>query len=348
MKNCKHQAFGKVTFKQRPIDNKELSELIKDKQKLIQESKPRSEIENVFADIDSKIVENIKKAHKDKLEKDFQRIRSTINKKGSPAAIFELRRNILGGKIQDQEPSAIECQKSGKIVTDPESIKEHSLAYCTMLLKNREPSKRYKDLIEMKKELHSQRMILNDGDQEVKFTRDNFVEAITKIRKKKSEKYRFIVNSGNDLREALFNLFKIIWETEKKPDQWRMDKLIQIHKKGSKLNLENYRFIHIKEEVPKLFGFIVTTKIKDNLIKNMSRFQIGAVPGHMPQEHLFCLRSLISQYEKFKKPLIISFYDIKKFFDKEFLIDALDACYKAGVTGNLYRLLHMMNSETKI
>ena len=143
------------------------------------------------------------------------------------------------------------------------------------------------------------------------------------------------MNAGVDLKDALFNLFKQIWESEKKPEQWRMDELIQIHKKGSKLSLENYRFIHLKDEVPKLFGYIVTSQIKDKLIKHMSRYQIGAVPGHMPQEHLFCLRSMISLYEKFRKPLIISFYDIKKFFDKESLVDALDACTKLVLMGRI-------------
>ena len=49
-----------------------------------------------------------------------------------------------------------------------------------------------------------------------------------------------------------------------------------------------------------------------------------------------------------KKPLIISYYDISKFFDKEILLDALDASYNAGVKGKYYRLLYMLNSETEI
>ena len=184
--------------------------------------------------------------------------------------------------------------------------------------------------------------------EEESLSREMFDKFINDVKKKKSYKCIFIVNGGIDPENALFILFKPIWENEKKPKHWWMDDLIQIHKKGSKLSLENYRFIHIKEEVPKLFGYIVTSQIKDKLIKNMSRYQIGAVPGHMPQEHLFCLRSMISLYEKFRKPLIISFYDIKKFFDKESLVDALDACYKAGVNGKHYRLLYLLNSETEI
>ena len=141
---------------------------------------------------------------------------------------------------------------------------------------------------------------------------------------------------------------KFEWEYEIKPEQWRVDTLHQIHKKGSTTNLDNYRFIHTKSDLSKCFGLLVTNTVKEKIIKSFSKFQIGAVPGHRPQEHLFCIRSLISLFQVMKKPLILSFFDISKFFDKEVLIDALDSCYDAGVRGKLYRLLYMMNSDTKI
>ena len=49
-----------------------------------------------------------------------------------------------------------------------------------------------------------------------------------------------------------------------------------------------------------------------------------------------------------KRPFILSFYDITKFFDRELLEDALDACYSAGIIGKLYRLLYMTNNDAKI
>ena len=124
--------------------------------------------------------------------------------------------------------------------------------------------------------------------------------------------------------------------------------LLQIHKKGSKQILDNFRFIHIKEDIPKLFGYIVTKEAKQKIIQNISKFQIGAVPGHRPQEHLFVMRSVISLYEMLKKPLIISLFDISKFFDKELLVDALDAIADAGVKGKIYRLLYLLNKDTRI
>ena len=125
--------------------------------------------------------------------------------------------------------------------------------------------------------------------------------------------------------------------------------MIQIHKKESKEELENYRFIHIKEDIPKFFGFMVTQLIKPKIIKNISKFQIGAIPGHRSQEHLFCMRSIISLYnERMKKPVIVSLLDVSKFFDREHLKESLDSIHDLDIKGKLYRLLYMMNKETII
>ena len=116
------------------------------------------------------------------------------------------------------------------------------------------------------------------------------------IKKKNNRKYDFIIKSGNSLIEALFQLFKYVWNSEDKPDQWRRTTIIQLHKKNSKDDLENYRNIHTKNDVPKLFGFMVTRLAKIPIIQNMSRYQIGTVPGHRSEEHLFVMKMVISLY----------------------------------------------------
>ena len=92
----------------------------------------------------------------------------------------------------------------------------------------------------------------------------------------------------------------------------------------------------------------VVMKSKSNIVVGCSKFQIGALPGHRSQEHLFSLKSVISLYEMLKISLIISFFDVSKFFDKESLRDALDKLYKAGIVGKLYRLWYEINKNSTI
>ena len=85
--------------------------------------------------------------------------------------------------------------------------------------------------------------------------------------------------------------------TEKIPEGWKKSTLVQLYKgKGSSSDLTNYRNIHTKSDVRKLFGEIITYEIKSRAIENVSKFQIGALPGHHAQEHIFTMKSGISYY----------------------------------------------------
>ena len=190
----------------------------------------------------------------------------------------------------------------------------------------------------MKNEIHKERMaevIEND----VEFSETLFNDCLKILKKKSPKKYAFILKGGEALKKSLVALFRYVWTTEDKPDQWRRTILIQLHKKGSKDDMGNYRNIHTKMDIPKLFGFMVISPAKVPIIKNMSKYQIGTVPGHRSQEHLFVMKNVISLYENYKQPVIVQLYDIQKFFDREMLVDGLDAVYNSGVKGKLYRLL---------
>ena len=49
-----------------------------------------------------------------------------------------------------------------------------------------------------------------------------------------------------------------------------------------------------------------------------------------------------------KKGLLISSFDLQKFFDFENLRDTMDSLYRLGVKGRVYRLLYNMNKEVEI
>ena len=46
-------------------------------------------------------------------------------------------------------------------------------------------------------------------------------------------------------------------------------------------------------------------------------------------------------------PLILQFFDISKFFDRESLRDGMNTIYKSGIQGKLYRLWYNLNKKTK-
>ena len=147
----------------------------------------------------------------------------------------------------------------------------------------------------------------------------------------------------------MWNLFQVVWRTERIPEKWKRSTIIQIEKSKSKLgDLEGIRHIHDKDEFFKFFGNIVTQCAKETILRNMPRFQIACRPGHRPSEHLFVIRSIIQHYIGRKKSFLIIGYDLKKFFDFENLRDCLRSLYTLGVRGKIYRLLYKMNEKVKI
>ena len=84
------------------------------------------------------------------------------------------------------------------------------------------------------------------------------------------------------------------------------------------------------------------------MISNLTKYQIATKPGHRAQEHLFVLKSVIALYMMYDKAVILSMWDLSKFFDRESLSDCLNELYKSNVHGKLYRLLYTMNKNTRI
>ena len=179
-------------------------------------------------------------------------------------------------------------------------------------------------------------------------SRKRFEETWKILKSTKKEKYKFLFNAGPDIKEAIFPLFKVVWETEECPTLWEKTKIIQIFKGKSEVeDIKGYRNIHLKEEIGKMFRHILVSKLKDRLTGNMSIYQT-AKPGHRSEENLFVVKSLMMLKEKYKEPLILQLMDLETFFDKECLIDVLDAAYSNNIKGKEYRLLYNLNKKREI
>ena len=212
-------------------------------------------------------------------------------------------------------------------MTTPSEIKKVSLKYAVNLLKNREPKEKYKDLIKMKEELHAKRMserICNDVDE---LPEDLFIKTLNQISMKPGNKYDFIKKAGPSYIQAILNLFKTVWKTEKIPEKWHESTLTQLFKPGKKdiTDLKNSHHIHDCDPSGKIFSLIVIKQAKDKIFTNMSKYQIACRPGHRSSEHLFVIKSIMSYYKLKEKPLILTPFDLETFFDSEMLSDC---CYE--------------------
>ena len=269
--------------------------------------------------------------------------------KGVSAAVFKLKENIVGSKKANQVATIVFDPKANIEVTTPEDIKRVSLEYCVNLLTNRKPKKDFEEDILLKDIVHLVRMEELIPDDMEDLTIERFETTYETLKKSKWTKYQFIMKGGEAMKAALYRLCQTVWISEKLPDRWEKSTLIQLFKgKGLLSVLDNMRHLHIKDEFPKYFGHLVVSACKDKMISSLTKFQIATKPGHRAQEHLFVLKSVIAMYMMANKAIILSMWDLSKFFDRESLADCMDALYKSNVNGKLYRLLYAMNKNTRI
>ena len=176
-----------------------------------------------------------------------------------------------------------------------------------------------------------------------------FDKALKRVSSKPGEKYKFIVRGGYSLKNALFVLFSTVWKNESIPDSWHESELVQLWKgKGSKSILDNMRHLHIKKDTQKMFNQMVTIAAEDKLIANMSKFQLASKPGHRATEHLFVVMSMMLLNEKIGDGMIVTLFDLTKYFDKESAVDCHYELYKSEIKGKLYRLLFLLNKNIRI
>ena len=186
-------------------------------------------------------------------------------------------------------------------------------------------------------------------EEEFDLTPDMFYSALERIKSKNAKKYEFILKGGKSLIDSLYFLCQSVWSSEEIPDNWKKTKIIQIYKsKGSLNDLSNYRNIHTKVENRKVLGEILTHELKKRVPENLSKFQIGSIPGHRPQEHIFSIKSTIALFNSKKKGLLLCLYDVRQFFNKENLRDCCGELYKLGIRGKLYRLTFNLNKDTEV
>ena len=318
-------------------------------QQQLQKEKLKAKNTQDIEQLDNKIIEEIEIKRKKELEKELNELKQIKIKKGKSAAIFKLKEKIVGSKKNSQEATTLKDPKTNCDVNTVDDIKRVSLDYCKNLLTNRDPKKEFENVLESKYLLHETRMKVINQEDEYDLSLSMFNDAIKRLKTKHPGKYIFIRNGGESLHKALFKLCKAVWTCEKIPDLWKQTNIIQLFKgKGNADELGNYRNIHTKIYIRKLFGDIVTHEMKEKVKDNVSKFQIRAMQGHRAQEHLFTLKTVIGYYNKKGKGLILSLYDISKYFDRENLRDCMGELFKTNVREKLYRLIFNLNKDTEV
>merc|ERR1711973_301842 len=139
---------------------------------------------------------------------------------------------------------------------------------------------------------------------------------------------------------------------DKEEIPWEFSKTVLIpiwKKKGSALDLNMMRYVHMKSWQAKLCEALVTETMKEDIVKACPKIQIGGMPKSMSVEHLVTLKTWMAVKEQRKENGIFQVFDMEKFFDKESLIDTMNTLDKKGkISNKSYRLWYRLNEDARI
>ena len=253
--------------------------------------------------------------------------------------VWELRKVLFGTKTSKTQPaSAITDPQTGNLVYTNEEIQKVTADHVKETLKDPDPIEKFKHVV-AERNLKHFRFQKEEENLRMNYPKENFDLVLQKMKMVYKPCYRLLTKADEEYSDCIYKYFKKIVEEETLPKSFGNTTLTQLHKKGATNDLSNWRFIHMKTEIPRLFEATITELIKPKLLKAVSPYQLGGIPGNRPEQHLYTVKTILASRNSQGLPTFTSLFDMSKFFDRESAVDVMMTMHHIGCKGPAYRLL---------
>ena len=150
--------------------------------------------------------------------------------------------------------------------------------------------------------------------------------------------------------EIIKKLFNAILKNPITIMAWHTSMISPIHKKGSKIDPDNYRGISLISCLAKFFLTILNQRLTKFVLerKILSKSQFGFIPGYRTSDALLILHNLIEYYcKKNKEKIFGCFVDFHKAFDSVPRNTLFKKLLNYNITGKFYNILVNVYTEDK-
>ena len=246
----------------------------------------------------------------------------------------------------------------GRIVTNPEELKELYLQTFLYRLRNRPIKQGYEGVLELKEELFNIRLETAKIQKTPHWKIEELEKVLEKLKKDKSRDPDGLINElfkpeviGEDLKVSILLLFNKIKDQGKVPNALKKANITAIpKKKGSRLDIENERGIFICGVLRSILMRLVYVDKYDIIDENMSDSNVGSRKKKSIRNHLFVLNAIINDVNSSvkKKPVDVEQVDYKQMFDSEKLTICLNALAESEVKDDKLVVIYEANKNNSI
>jgi hypothetical protein len=148
------------------------------------------------------------------------------------------------------------------------------------------------------------------------------------------------------MKVLLAKLFTAIGSTGQQPANMMLGAISILHKKGSKLELGNYRPIQLLNTDYRLMTKVLTNRLSECLAGQISKEQAAFLPGRRIGDNITFLQLLPQRLRQLGKAAVIAFLDFSKAYDtvcRRFLMEVMEVM---GVGDGFLNWIRMLLTNT--
>ena len=240
----------------------------------------------------------------------------------------------------------------GKVITNPDEKKKVILKHFEDRMRKRQTVGEMKEIMQINDELFQERLKEATSTKSKPFYMVELEKVLKSLKNGKSKDPNNYICElfkegaiGKDLKLSILMMMNKMKTEVTVPECLRKANITILHKKNSKLDLNNWRGIFVCSVLRTILMKLVHERTYDVVASNMTDSQIGARKGKSVRNHLFILNSILSDVlsSKNKDPVDLNIMDFKQMFDTEELPTVLNAFYESGVKNDMLAIVNEAN-----
>ena len=280
-----------------------------------------------------------------KLTKDLENKADRVMKCKTNDKIWTMRGQKL---LRDRHEEVTSMYNNkGELIEDREGILEILTQYNQKLLGRVPHVPDFEEIHKMKK-----RVVDTLDDTKIEefntLTPREYVRAIQRIANKGKNMFKQFLKINPKMQALFFFVFKRMYEEEIVPDCFRTTTLISLYKKNDPKDPGNYRFLHMKSDLSRLYELLIYMKLESHFDTATAESQMGGRKDGDTIEHLAMLNSIIKDREEKGEGVILTMVDAIKCFDRSFLSDNHATLQLEGADKKALKVMYKLSKENTV